>query len=62
MSNKYYATQAKKYSFAKELNSTARQASSEHAWSAISRFYGNCQKKTLGKKNRWSCICSDKPI
>jgi putative transposase len=30
--------------------STARQASSERAWSAISRFYDNCQKGVKGKK------------
>ena len=48
--NKYCAVLAKEYVFAKELNSTARQASAERAWSAISRFYYNCQKKTKGKK------------
>ncbi|MEA5533933.1 transposase [Crocosphaera sp. XPORK-15E] len=48
--NKYCAVLAKEYVFANELNSTARQASSERAWSAISRFYDNCKKKTKGKK------------
>ena len=48
--NKYCAVLAKEYAFANELNSTARQASSERAWSAISRFYDNCKKKTKGKK------------
>lgn len=33
-----------------ELNSQARQASAERAWSAISRFYENCKKKIPGKK------------
>ncbi len=28
----------------------ARQASAERSWSAISRFYDNCKKKTPGKK------------
>ena len=33
-----------------KLNSMARQASAERAWSAISRFYDNCKKQKLGKK------------
>ncbi len=36
--NKYCAVLAKEYPFASELNSTARQASAERAWSSISRF------------------------
>ena len=28
----------------------ARQAMAERAWSSISRFYNNCQKKIPGKK------------
>ncbi|NEO91831.1 MAG: transposase, partial [Moorea sp. SIO3G5] len=36
--------------FANELNSTARQAASERAWSSIARFYDNCKKKVPGKK------------
>ncbi len=48
--NKYCAVLAKQYSFANELNSTARQSSAERAWSAISRFYDNCKKKIKGKK------------
>lgn len=48
--NKYCAVLAKEFVFAKELNSTARQASAERAWVAISRFYDNCQKKIKGKK------------
>jgi len=35
---------AKDFDFANELNSMARQASAERAWSAISRFYDNCKK------------------
>ena len=35
--NKYCAVLAKEFEFANELNSTARQASAERAWSAISR-------------------------
>ena len=48
--NKYCAQLAKDYTFANELNSMARQASAERAWSAISRFYDNCKKKKPGKK------------
>jgi putative transposase len=35
---------AKEFPFAKKLNSMARQASAERAWSSISRFYENCKK------------------
>jgi len=35
---------ASEFPFAKKLNSMARQASAERAWSAISRFYDNCKK------------------
>ncbi|MEQ9483007.1 RNA-guided endonuclease InsQ/TnpB family protein [Coleofasciculus sp. F4-SAH-05] len=48
--NKYCSVLAKEFSFASELNSQARQASAERAWSAISRFYENCRNKTKGKK------------
>lgn len=48
--NKYCAVLAKEFPFANELNSTARQASAERAWSAIARFYENCKKQTPGKK------------
>ncbi|BAZ27964.1 transposase, IS605 OrfB family protein [Cylindrospermum sp. NIES-4074] len=47
---KYCAVLAKTFAFASELNSMARQASAERAWSSISRFYDNCQKKIPGKK------------
>ncbi|MBE9041976.1 transposase [Oscillatoriales cyanobacterium LEGE 11467] len=43
--NKLCAVLAKEFSFAGELNSMARQASAERAWSAISRFYDNCKKR-----------------
>lgn len=33
-----------------KLNSMARQASAERAWSAIARFFDNCKKKIPGKK------------
>ena len=48
--NKYCAVLAKEFDFAKKLNSTARQASAERAWSAVSRFFDNCKKKISGKK------------
>ena len=47
---KYCAVLAHEFPFADALNSQARQASAERAWSAISRFYDNCKKKTPGKK------------
>ena len=48
--NKYCAVLARDFSFADELNSMARQASAERAWSSISRFYDNCKKGVAGKK------------
>ena len=48
--NKYCAVLAAEFPFADELNSMARQASAERAWSAISRFFDNCKKKVPGKK------------
>jgi len=38
------------FPFVSKLNSMARQASSERAWLAISRFYDHCKKKGSGKK------------
>jgi putative transposase len=48
--NKQCAVLAQEFPFANQLNSQARQSSAERAWSAISRFYENCQKGVLGKK------------
>ena len=48
--NKYCAVLAKDFPFANELNSMARQASAERAWSAIARFYDNCKKQIPGPK------------
>jgi putative transposase len=48
--NKYCAVLAKEFPFATKLNSTARQASAERAWSSIARFYDNCKKRAKGKK------------
>ena len=48
--SKYTARLAKEFPFANELNSTARQASGERCWFAISRFFDNCRKKVKGKK------------
>ena len=38
------------FPWAAKLNSMARQAHAERAWSAISRFYDNCKKAKPGKK------------
>src|SRR3712207_954250 len=46
----YCAVLAREFEWANNLNSMARQASAERAWSAISRFYDNCKKKVPGKK------------
>lgn len=48
--NTYSAQLAKEYPFASRLNSMARQASAERAYSAIQRFYDNCKQKKPGKK------------
>ncbi len=48
--NKYCAVLAAEFEWAKKLNSMARQASAERAWSAISRFFDNCKKNAPGKK------------
>jgi putative transposase len=46
----YCAVLAKEYDFAICLNSQARQAAADRAWSAVSRFYENCTNKKPGKK------------
>ncbi|PNW52260.1 UNVERIFIED_CONTAM: transposase [Euhalothece sp. KZN 001] len=48
--NKLCKQLAQEFSWAKELNSMARQSAAERAWSAISRFYDNCKKGIKGKK------------
>ncbi|MGV0029141.1 RNA-guided endonuclease InsQ/TnpB family protein [Phormidesmis priestleyi] len=45
--NKYCAVLAKEFPFCDELNSMARQASAERAWSAIARFYDHCKKRSV---------------
>jgi putative transposase len=45
----YCKVLAKQYPWASKLNSMARQASAERAWSSIARFYDNCKKKTRKK-------------
>ncbi|MBE9035910.1 RNA-guided endonuclease InsQ/TnpB family protein [aff. Roholtiella sp. LEGE 12411] len=45
----YCAVLAHDFPFANNLNSMARQASSERAWSAITRFYDNCKKNVTKK-------------
>jgi len=46
----YCAQLAQEYPFASLLNSQARQAAADRAWSAIKRFYENCKAKKPGKK------------
>ncbi|MCU0535674.1 MAG: transposase [Hydrococcus sp. Prado102] len=46
----YCAVLGKEFSWAGKLNSQARQASAERAWSAIARFFDNCKKKIIAKK------------
>ena len=46
----YCSQLAKDYDFAAHLNSQARQAAADRAWSAISRFYENCKQHKPGKK------------
>ncbi|NEP26280.1 transposase [Moorena sp. SIO3I6] len=48
--SKYSKVLAHQFPFANELNSTARQAASERAWSSVVRFFDNCKKKVPGKK------------
>ena len=48
--NKYCKVLADEFTFAKDLNSMARQSSAERAWSSVSRFYDSCKKQVPGKK------------
>lgn len=48
--NKYCAVLAKEFDLANKLNSMARQSAAERVWSAITRFYDNCNKQIPGKK------------
>jgi putative transposase len=48
--SKYSAALAKEFPFAEKLNAMSRQASSERAWSSITRFFDNCKKKAAEKK------------
>lgn len=48
--NKYSTELRNEFSFVKDLNSMAVQASAERGWSSISRFYNNCKSKKSGKK------------
>ncbi|HBL12594.1 MAG TPA: transposase, partial [Cyanobacteria bacterium UBA11162] len=45
----YCKVLAQKFPWASQLNSMARQASAQRAWSAIARFYDNCKKKAKKK-------------
>ncbi len=46
----YCAVLAQRFPFVSSLNSQARQAAADRAWSAISRFYDNCKNHKPGKK------------
>ncbi len=46
----YCSQVAKEFAFAAKLNSQARQASADRAWTAIARFYAHCKAKKAGKK------------
>ncbi len=48
--SRHCAIFAKEFPFANNLNSMARQAAAERAWTSITRFYDNCKKKVVGKK------------
>ncbi len=48
--NKYCAVLASEFEWVDKLNSMARQASAERAWSGIARFFDNCKKQVPGKK------------
>jgi putative transposase len=48
--SKQCAILASEFAWANKLNSMARQAASERAWSAISKFFDNCKKQVPGKK------------
>jgi putative transposase len=45
----YCKVLAQEFPWANKLNSMARQASAERAWSAIARFYNNCKKGAVKK-------------
>jgi putative transposase len=47
---RYCAVLAKEYEFVDKLNSMARQTAADRAWTSISRFYKNCQRRVPGKK------------
>jgi len=47
---RYCKTLAESFSWAKKLNSQARQAMAERTWAAIARFYDNCKSGKPGKK------------
>jgi putative transposase len=55
----YCAELAQQHDFCAQLNSMARQAAAERAYSSVGRFYDNCKKKTKGKKGfpKFQKIC-----
>lgn len=56
--NKYSTELRNEFSFVRDLNSMAVQASAERSWLANSRFYNNYQSKKTGKKG-FPCFQKD---
>ena len=50
--NKYCRILAKEYSFANNLNSTARQSSAERAWAGISRFFDAARTRRSSRRDK----------
>ncbi|MEQ8755958.1 MAG: transposase [Coleofasciculus sp. G1-WW12-02] len=48
--NKYCRVLREQFEWCKKLSAQACQASAERAWSAIARFFDNCNKQVPGKK------------
>jgi putative transposase len=48
--NNYCVELSYGFDFCAKLNSMARQAAAERAWSAVANFYNNCKRKIKGKK------------
>ena len=56
--NNKTAALAKQFKFADKLNSMARQAAAERAWSSVGRFYDNCKvKKKVKGYPKFQKVC-----
>ena len=49
--NKYCRVLAQEFPWAKKLNSMARQAMAQRAWTSIARFYDNCKNRFPARKD-----------